>query len=55
MSVARGPLVCNVGVITELSHLRVSVETFVAPKNPVQWERYQRLSLTQRKCGLAPR
>ena len=41
--------------ITELSGLRVSVETNVAPKGPMQCKRCQGFGHTQRNCGYAPR
>ena len=55
VSVARGPEVSKVRALTELCGLRVSVETFVAPKGPVQCKRCQRFGHTQRNCGHAPR
>ena len=48
VSVARGPEVSKVRALTELCGLRVSVETFVAPKGPVQCKRCQRFGHTQR-------
>ena len=36
VSVARGPVVSKERSITELCGLRVSVESYVAPKGPVQ-------------------
>ena len=41
--------------LTELCGLRVSVETYVAPKGPLQCKRCQRFGHTQRNCGYAPR
>jgi len=41
--------------LTELCGLRVTVETYVAPKGPLQCKRYQRFGHTQRNCGYAPR
>ena len=55
VSVARGPEVSKVRSITELCGLRVSVETYVAPKGPLQCKRCQRFGHTQRNCGHAPR
>ena len=55
VSVARGPDVSKVRSITELCGLRVSVETYVAPKGPLQCKRCQRFGHTQRNCGHAPR
>ena len=52
---SRGPQVSNVRFIIELCVLRVSVETYVAPKGPVQFKRCQRFGQTQRNCGYAPR
>ena len=55
VSVARGPEVSRVRSITELYGLRVSVESYLAPKGPMQCMRYQRFEHTQRNCGHAPR
>jgi hypothetical protein len=55
LSVARGPEVSKVRSITELCRLRVSVESYVAPKDPLQCKRCQRFGHTQRNCGYAPR
>jgi hypothetical protein len=55
MSVARGPDVANVRSLTGLCSLRVKVETYTAPKGPLQCKRSQRFSHTQRNCGCAPR
>ena len=55
VSVARGPEVSRVRSITELFGLRVSVESYVAPKGPLQCKRCQRFGHTQRNCGYAPR
>jgi hypothetical protein len=41
--------------ITELCRLRVTVETYTAPKGPLQCRRCQRFGHTQRNCGYAPR
>jgi len=41
--------------ITELCGLRVSVESYLAPKGPLQCKRCQRFGHTQRNCGYAPR
>jgi len=41
--------------LTELCGLRVTVETYVAPKGPLQCKRCQRFGDTQRNCGYAPR
>jgi hypothetical protein len=53
--VARGPGVQKVRSLSELCELRVSVETYVAPKGPVQCKRFQRFGHTQRNCGYASR
>jgi len=55
VSVARGPEVSKVRSLTELCGLRVSVESYLAPKGPLQWKRCQRFGHTQRNCGYAPR
>jgi hypothetical protein len=55
VSIARGPEVSGVRSITELCGLRVSVESYVAPKGPLQCKRCQRFGHTQRNCGYAPR
>jgi hypothetical protein len=55
VSVARGPEVSRLRSITELCGLRVSVESYVAPKGPLQCNRCQRFGHTQRNCGYAPR
>jgi len=41
--------------ITELCGLRVSVESYLALKGPLQCRRCQRFGHTQRNCGHAPR
>jgi hypothetical protein len=51
ISVARGPEVSKVRSLTELCGLRVSVETYVTPKGPLQCKRCQRFGHTQRTCG----
>jgi len=55
VSVVRGPEVTRVRSLTELCGLRVTVETYVAPKGPLQCKRCQRFGHTQRNCGYAPR
>jgi len=55
VTVARGPEVAKVRSITELCGLRVLVETYVAPKGPLQCKRCQRFGHTQRYCSYAPR
>jgi hypothetical protein len=54
VSVARGPDVSIVRSLTQLCGLRVTVETYVAPKGPLQCKRCQRFGHTQRKCGHTP-
>ena len=54
VSVARGPEVSKVRSITELCGLRVSVESYVAPKGPLQCKRCQRFGHTQRDWIRAP-
>ena len=51
LSVVRGPEVSKVRSITDLCGLRVSVETYVASKGPLQCKRCQRFGHTQRNCG----
>jgi hypothetical protein len=46
VSVARGPEVSKVRVLTELCGKRMSVETYVAPKGPLQCKRCQRFGHT---------
>ena len=55
VSVARGPDVASVRPLAEIYGLRVWVETYVAPKGPLQSRRCKRFGLTQRYCGYAPR
>jgi len=55
VSVARGPEVSKVRPLTELCGLRVSVESYMAPKGPLQCKRCQCFGHTQRTCGYAPR
>jgi hypothetical protein len=55
ISVARGPEVSRVRSVTELCGLRVTVETYVAPKGPLQCKRCQPFGHTQRNCGHVPR
>ena len=54
-SVARGPEASKVRSLTELCGLRVSVESYVAPKRPLQFQRCQRFGHTQRNYGYASR
>jgi hypothetical protein len=51
LSVARCPDVAKVRSLTELCGLRVKVETYNAPKGPLQCKRCQRFGHTQRNCG----
>jgi hypothetical protein len=51
VSVARGHEVLKMCLQTELCALRVSVETYVAPKSPLQFKGCQRFGHTQRYCG----
>jgi hypothetical protein len=53
--VVRGPEVSKVRSLTELSGLRVSVESYVATKGPLQCKRCQGFGHMQRNCGYAPR
>jgi hypothetical protein len=55
ISVACGPEVSKVLSLTELCGLRVSVESYVTPKGPLQLKRCQRFGQTKRNCGYAPR
>jgi hypothetical protein len=55
VSVARVPDVAKVRSLTEICGLRIQVETYVAPKWPLQCKRCQRFGHTQRNCGYAPR
>jgi PAX-interacting protein 1 len=55
VSVERGPEVAKVRFLTELCGLRVSVETYIAYKRPLQCKRCQRFSHTKRYCGYAAR
>jgi len=55
VSVARGPEVSKVQSLTELCRLRVSMESYLAPKGPLQCKRCQRFGHTQCKCGYAYR
>jgi len=55
VSVARGPEVSRVRSINELCGLRVSVESYMAPKGPMQCKRCQRFGHTHRNSGYASR
>jgi len=47
--------VSRVRSITELRGLRVSVESYLAPKGPMNCKRWQHFGHTQRNCGYVPR
>jgi hypothetical protein len=47
--------VSRVRSLTELCGLRITVESYVAPKGPLQCKHCQRFGHTQRNCGYAPR
>jgi hypothetical protein len=53
VSVARGSEVSKVRSLTELCGLRVSVESYVSPKGPLQCKRCQCFGHTQRNCRYA--
>ena len=55
VTVARGPLVSKVRAITSLCGLRVTVDTYRAPKGPIQCKNCQRFGHTKRNCGYPPR
>jgi hypothetical protein len=55
VSLTRGPEVSNVRSLTQRCGLRVTVETYMAPKWPLHCKRCQRFGHTQRNCGYAPR
>jgi hypothetical protein len=55
VSVARGAEAQKVRSLTELCGLRVSVESYVAPKAPLQCKRCKRFGHTQHNCGYPPR
>jgi len=50
VSVARGPEVSKVRPLTELCGLRVTMESYVAPKGPLQCKRCQGFGHTRRNC-----
>jgi hypothetical protein len=54
VSVARGPEVSKLRSLTELCGLRVSVESYVAPKGPLQCKRWQRFGHTQLTADTRP-
>jgi hypothetical protein len=53
--VARCPNMAIVPSLTDLFGLRVKVETYNAPRRPLQCKRCQRFGHTQRNCGCALR
>jgi hypothetical protein len=55
VSVARGAEAQKVRALNELCGSRVSVESYVAPKAPLQCKRCLRFGHTQRNCGYPPR
>jgi hypothetical protein len=55
VSVAQGPEMSRIRSLTGLCGLRVSVESYVAPKGPLQCKLCQRFEHTQQNCGFAPR
>jgi len=55
ITVRRGPELSRVRSITELCGMRVSVESYVAPKGPLQCKRCQRFGHSKRHCGYALR
>jgi hypothetical protein len=55
VTMTRGPDVTRVQTITQLCGLRITVESYTAPRGPLQCRRCQRFGHTQRGCGYAPR
>jgi hypothetical protein len=55
VTIAWGPDVSRVRAITQLCGLRTTVESYTAPRGPLQCSRCQRFGRTQRDCGYAPR
>ena len=55
VTVSRCPEVSKVSSITQLCGLRVTVEKYTAPKEPLQCKRCQSFGHTQCNCGYAPR
>jgi len=53
VSVVQGPELVKLHSLTELCSLRVSVETYITPKGPLQWKHCQCFGLTQRNCSYA--
>ena len=54
VTMARGPDVIRVRAITQLCGLLVTVESYTAPRAPLQCRCCQRFGHTQRCCGYAP-
>jgi hypothetical protein len=55
VTMARGPDVSSVRAITQLRWLRNTVESYTAPKGPLQCRRCKHFGHTQLGCGYAPR
>ena len=55
VTMARVPDVSRVRAITQLCGLRITVESYTAPRGPLQCRRCQSFGHTQRGCGYAPR
>ena len=51
VSMAQGPEVSKVRILTEFCAFRGSEESYVAPKGPLQCKRCERFGQTQRNCG----
>jgi hypothetical protein len=52
---ARGQDVSKLRSLAELCGLRAKVDTYNAPKGPLQWKNCQSFTHTLRNCGYAPR
>ena len=55
VSVAQGPELAMLRSLTELCSLRVSVQTDITLKGPLQWKHCHCFGLMQCNCSLAPR
>ena len=55
VTVPKGPMVSKVRVLTSLCGIRTTVETYQAPKGPLQCKNRQRFGHTQRNCGYPAR